>query len=451
MILSLFSFLFIGVFVIENIKDDLKQERTDIMISDGVNLIRNIKIFHKVNHKNVKHYVDEYKKRYDNSRVLLLDDVGFLIHEAMVKFPIRTKVKFNIEEFQRISKDNQDCFYHIKNYEIRLLFKIEKSDGLVGYVYVERNLDEVESKINRMQKTMFYISLLDLILVSFFSIVIAKNMTYPIEKLEQGFKSLSRGDFYEKIKIEANDELSSLCKSFNIMNTKITQIETQRKEFVSNVCHELKTPLSSIKVLIGSLIYSDFDKSIQKEFLIDMDGEIDRLNMIIDDLKVLVDIDEDKLKLNFEMTYLNYIIEKIIDRLKFKWEEKNIKIRYHEYNKVQMNLDQIKIDRVITNILDNAIKYSEENSMIDIYIYYENDYAIIKVKDRGIGITEDDIQRIFERFYRVDKARSRETGGSGLGLCIAKQIIELHQGDIIVKSKENFGTSIYIKLPKALI
>jgi signal transduction histidine kinase len=186
---------------------------------------------------------------------------------------------------------------------------------------------------------------------------------------------------------------------------------------------------------------------IYREFMKDIDGEVERLNNIITDLLLLVDLDKKKLDVNLKPTYVNFLVGRIIKRLRPLAEEKRMSITFIEKDKLQLRLDSDKIQQSIINILHNAIKYTQEEGAIKVELYKENDFAAIKIEDNGCGIPEDELEFIFERFYRVDKARSRQTGGTGLGLPIAKQIIVLHQGHISVESVVGKGTTFTILLP----
>jgi signal transduction histidine kinase len=148
-----------------------------------------------------------------------------------------------------------------------------------------------------------------------------------------------------------------------------------------------------------------------------------------------------------QITYLNYILEKIIEQLNPLAKEKNIKLIFEERDRIQIKIDKNKIKQAVINIVHNAIKYSDEGSVVKIALYTDKNYATIKISDNGYGIPKESLPYIFDRFYRVDKARSRKTGGTGLGLSISKQIINMHHGTINVKSRVGRGTTFYVKIP----
>lgn len=230
------------------------------------------------------------------------------------------------------------------------------------------------------------------------------------------------------------------------------KLDNMRKEFVANVSHELKTPITTIKSYTETLMdYKDMDEELSYKFLSVIDDECDRMARIVRNLLQLSNLDYNKTKWN----KLEYPVEKLIRdsclKLEFAFKEKGQTFHIDiEEGIPDIVIDKDGMEQVILNILSNAIKYTPNNGNIDIIAIREGDKVIIRVKDNGIGIPEEDKDRIFERFYRVDKGRSRELGGTGLGLSIAKQIVEAHDGDIILKSQYKVGTEVDIILPAAV-
>jgi len=261
-------------------------------------------------------------------------------------------------------------------------------------------------------------------------------------------RSFSRGNFGVSIKIEANDEIGQLAESFNDMASKINQVDEQRRKFVSNVSHELRTPLTSMKIISETLLHQpSWDESVYREFMQDIDGEVSRLNRIVDSLLYLVDLERDELVLETQITYLNYVVHNVVRNLKPIADQKHIRIEIEERDRLQFHMDQGKIQQCLINLVSNAIKYTPENGKIRISVFREINDACVSISDTGIGIPEKDLNHIFDRFYRVDRARARTTGGSGLGLSIAKQIVTLHGGDIQVSSVINTGSTFTVRLP----
>ena len=230
--------------------------------------------------------------------------------------------------------------------------------------------------------------------------------------------------------------------------TEHVKLDNMRKEFVADVSHELKTPITSIMGYADTLLESEYDKEMQTKFLTVISLEARRMARLVTDLLVLSRYDNKKITKEESVFDLGEITKNCIDRLKFEIEKKNHSIEcFVTANVPPVNADKYGIERVILNIISNAIKYTQENGTIKVYVGFVYNDAYIKVIDNGMGIPENDLPRIFERFYRVDKARSRELGGTGLGLPIAKEIIEQNNGSIDIKSEIGKGTEVVIRIP----
>ena len=255
---------------------------------------------------------------------------------------------------------------------------------------------------------------------------------------------------YEKKSLDENKH-TEIDTQLNMISARVETLEKQKDSFIYDISHELRTPLSTIKILSQSIQYSQNDEvNIYKEFFSDIVNEIDRMDNIITDMMQSVDLDPNSYIVKLRLSYLNYLCESIVKRLQPIAFKKNITIEFVALSNLQIYIDPTKIDRAVSNIIENAIKYSENDSKIEVTLYQERNRACISVRDEGIGISQSEINRIFERFYRVKKDRSRTTGGSGLGLYITKKIIDMHQGEIDIKSIENIGSIFTIKLPMNL-
>ena len=255
---------------------------------------------------------------------------------------------------------------------------------------------------------------------------------------------------YEKKSLDENKH-TEMDTQLNMISARVETLEKQKDSFIYDISHELRTPLSTIKILSQSIQYSQNDEvDIYKEFFSDIVNEIDRMDNIITDMMQSVDLDPNSYIVKLRLSYLNYLCESIVKRLQPIASKKNITIEFVALSNLQIYIDPTKIDRAVSNIIENAIKYSENDSKIEVTLYQERNGACISVRDEGIGISQSEINRIFERFYRVKKDRSRTTGGSGLGLYITKKIIDMHQGEIDIKSIENIGSIFTIKLPMNL-
>jgi signal transduction histidine kinase len=232
------------------------------------------------------------------------------------------------------------------------------------------------------------------------------------------------------------------------MSERLENMDAERSEFVSNASHELKTPLSSIKILTESLLYQDgVEERVYKEFLTDINKEIDRLTSIISGLLTLARADSETEALTMDKILLSALVYKVVAAVKPIANEKEISLAYTVVSELEIECDALKVSLALTNLVDNAIKYTRKGGAVSVTVQRAGANAAIVVKDNGRGISEKDLPYIFDRFYRVDKARARDTGGSGLGLHLARKIALLHGGSIDVASEEGRGSTFTLYLP----
>ena len=280
------------------------------------------------------------------------------------------------------------------------------------------------------------------------SVLLSRKFTHPVKELTTAIGKLSEGDFSVRAKEEGNNEFTDLARAFNEMTGRMEVLDRSRNQFVSNASHELKTPMTTIKILVQNLQYQPvYDPDMTAEFLGDIDKEIDRLTAVVGDLLTLVGMDSGETKLKNAVISLTGLLKADVKRLSPLARTRGIELETELKDEIEIFGDETKLDQVFYNLIDNAIKYTPRGRGVKVEAYKANKYAVVKVCDEGIGIPESDLKHIFDRFYRVDKARSRATGGTGLGLSIVKQIILAHKGTITVASKEKKGSTFTVQLP----
>ena len=261
-------------------------------------------------------------------------------------------------------------------------------------------------------------------------------------------KVISEGHQENRLSEEGFREFYQMAVSFNKITDRFKELENSRQEFVSNVSHELKTPITSMKILADSLLMQEnVPVEIYEEFMTDIVHEIDRENQIITDLLELVRMDKASGDLNISPANINDLLEQLLKRIAPIAEKQNITIHLETMRQVTAEVDVGKLSLACNNIIENAVKYNNPGGHVNVYLNADHKFFYIRVRDDGVGIPEDCQERIFERFYRVDKARSRETGGTGLGLAISRKVVLLHKGSIRVHSKEGDGTTFIIRIP----
>lgn len=323
----------------------------------------------------------------------------------------------------------------------------QSGETLGALVYIS-DLRDVYDSLNHMIVQMTLWLLLVAMSVLIVATLVSGVFARPIEELTQGIKRITGGDLSSRVVIRGHNEFSQLAKAFNMMCQRVETLDQTRNQFVSNASHELKTPLSAMKVLVQTLMYQpDCDRKMLEEFLGDIDGEIDRLSSIVADLLTLVKIDSGNIDLKPEKLRLDELINDTVRRLKPIAEARGVAVETSVGDGVVTMGDARRLEQVFYNLIDNALKYTPEKGRVSVSMKSAGRIAVASISDTGIGIPPGDIEHIFERFYRVDKARARATGGTGLGLSIVKQIISLHGGSISVTSKENVGSTFTVELP----
>ena len=257
----------------------------------------------------------------------------------------------------------------------------------------------------------------------------------------------------EPISSHAYKETMEITDSINQTLKKLKAVDQSREEFVSNVSHELKTPITSIRVLADSLIgMEDAPVELYREFMGDISVEIERESKIIDDLLALVRMDKTSGgNLNIAQVNINGLLELILKRLRPIAGKRNVELIFESIREVTADVDEMKLSLALSNLVENAIKYNIESGWVRVTLDADHKFFYVKVADSGIGIPEEFQEHVFERFYRVDKARSRETGGTGLGLSITKKIILMHQGALKLQSKDGEGTTFTVRIPLTYI
>ncbi len=279
--------------------------------------------------------------------------------------------------------------------------------------------------------------------------IISRSITRPINKLMTKAKYISKGEYDKKIEINTDIlEINDLINSINNLSQSIKEQENIRKRLTGDISHELKTPLTNIQSHLEAMIDGIWEPT--EERLLSVKGEAERLSSLVSDMQKLNKYDESSIKLKKDNVNISDIICFVIFQFSNLAKSKNIKIEYEKKN-INLYCDKDKITQALVNILSNAIRYSNEGSTIFIEEKLKDNKVIISIEDQGIGISEEDLKYVFERFYRADKSRTRATGGTGIGLTIVKSIVSSHGGEVKLESKLGEGSKFTIILPKEYI
>jgi signal transduction histidine kinase len=294
--------------------------------------------------------------------------------------------------------------------------------------------------------TILTITLLLELLVIIFSIVFSYTFSQRLNRITNSMRIIQEGDYSHKVILDGHDELSFLGDEFNDLTERLQTSENKRRQFVSDASHELKTPLASIKLLSDSILQNDMDVATIREFVGDIGDEADRLNRMTQKLLDLTRC-EDVQNENLEIIYMAPTVERVVRMLSTQAEKSGIQIELNLANDAPILIREDDLYQIVFNLAENGIKYNLPNGKLTISLSRNEEYGILKVSDTGTGIPEDSLSHIFERFYRVDKARSRASGGSGLGLSIVRNMVLRNQGQIHVESTFGLGTTFTVEFP----
>jgi signal transduction histidine kinase len=302
-----------------------------------------------------------------------------------------------------------------------------------------------ENIINRM---LLLILILGLLIGSLCILIVARYLVKPIQTLTEANKRIAKGDFDVEIKTKRADEMGILTQSFNEMASELKQLEQMRQDFVSNVSHEIQTPLTSISgfamAMKNSSLVAESDRNYYLDIIIAESGRLSRLS---DNLLKLASLDSDHHPFEATMYSLDEQIRQIVVTCEPQWSAKGIQIDLNMDNPLRITADRDQLNQVWMNLLGNAIKFTPEGGQIAIQITQSQEEIVFSITDTGIGVAPDQLNAVFERFYKTDSSRNRSTAGNGLGLAIAKKIVTLHHGSIEMTSQLGKGTTVFVRLP----
>ena len=345
--------------------------------------------------------------------------------------------------------DGNDVFswnYHDGAMQSRAATPIMSYDTLIGCVYMMEYDASQGALIQNLQQNTFYISIILEICVTIFAVFFSNSFTRRLRKIMVSMRIIREGDYSHKVKMGGNDELTVLGNEFNDLVERLQVSEQKRRNFVSDASHELKTPLASIKLLSDSILQNDMDSETVKEFVGDIGNEADRLNRMTQKLLSLTRIESQE-DSDCEIVYISPTVDRVVRMLTGIASESNISIETQIIQDSSILIIEDDLYQIIFNLVENGIKYNVPGGKLFVILDRQDDNAIVKVKDTGVGIPHDSVGHVFERFYRVDKARSRKSGGSGLGLSIVRNMVERNGGRISVESTVGEGSLFTLTFP----
>jgi signal transduction histidine kinase len=301
--------------------------------------------------------------------------------------------------------------------------------------------DEDVSLIATINRILINIAVCSLLLAVGLGVFMAKRLSAPIADVIGVTRKIANGDFGAQIAVKSKTkEIKELVASVNELSSQLNRVEQMKKRLASDVAHELRTPLTNLlsqtEAMIDGVLVPD------KKHLQSFYSEIDRLATLVNDLQRLTDIEDESIKLDKTMICVKQFLKEIIHSFQFEMDKKNLSVSLDCPLSLRVCADKVRLHQILVNILSNAVKYSPENGVITVQVYPQSQKVTFIVRDNGCGISKEDLPFIFERFYRADKSRTRNTGGAGIGLAITKALVAAHGGEICAESSINQGTTI---------
>ena len=354
----------------------------------------------------------------------------------------------------RSFKKGEPTDYQRKGQVIEFAVPVRSADvpQIQGAMLVTISCSEITATMMELNYQGLLLIAVIVVLSVFLGYILATVLVKPLARVTKSIEDLTDGYQNDEISVPDYTETELITDAFNKMLARMKVLDESRSEFVSNVSHELKTPMTSMKVLADSLVgQQGVPEELYQEFLQDITAEIDRENRIITDLLSLVKMDKKTADLSIQHMDINQLLEDILKRLRPIADKRSIDLILDSFRPVEADVDEIKFTSAISNLVENAIKYNVDDGWVRVSIDADHKYFYVTVADSGMGIPEDSLERICERFYRVDKSHSREIGGTGLGLAITRSTIAMHHGVIKVFSREGEGTTFSVRIPLSYI
>ena len=318
--------------------------------------------------------------------------------------------------------------------------------SLTGVIYMMENDIQQGTLIASLQRNILSVTLVLEAAVILFSVFFSTRFSHRLKRIRTSMRIIRSGDYTHQVSVGGRDELTLLGDEFNDLTDKLNASESQRRQFVSDASHELKTPLASIKLLSDSILQNEMDMDTVKEFVSDIGNEAERLNRMSSKLLSLSRI-ESMDEVDNEIVNIIPTAQKVIRMLSSIASKSNVTLIADFQQDSPILIPEDDLYQIIFNLVENGIKYNRRGGTLTVTLARLEDYAVLTVVDTGVGIPSDAIPYLFDRFFRVDKARSRKSGGSGLGLSIVKSMVEKNDGTINVESVPGKGSSFTIRFP----
>lgn len=447
LIVILVIFAVLGASMIKMFENYYFEKRSEALIAEGQKLNSTVikYINRQVTYERLKLEMESIE-RFLNTKVWVVDKMGYvygvsnrsetkLIGRQLTEEDIVSVLKGNIITKRGSYDEYFDSPVMTVGIPIFINGKVENG------VFMHSPIYEIKETLNGTYKIIIYSMLISMAIAVVLLYFISQRISKPIKEINKITKVIASGEFDKRVSIISKDEIGQLAVSFNHMAEELDKLEEMRKGFIADVSHELRTPLTLIKGYVKGLMDMELSEETRIEYLDIIYREIGRLTELINNLLDLSRMESGKSILNMDKLDINELIRRTIVYYSNRLEEKDINVEARfKHDPTYVIADKESISQVISNLVDNAIKFMNNGGNLVIETDIKGDKALISIKDTGIGIPENEVNNIWQRFYKGDKSRSRQIKGTGLGLSIVKEIIKSHNEQIWVSSKPGEGT-----------
>ena len=382
------------------------------------------------------------------TRLIVTDTAGRVLYDSTGTAPEASYALF--PQIVSALRGNDIFTWHYDQGVIRseTAIPIVSYNTISGCLYMMDHDPDSGRFIQTLLSGILLISVLLELFLLLFSLTSARRFSSRLRSIMASMRIIQDGNYTHKVSLEGNDELTFLGEEFNDLTERLQRSEDKRRQFVSDASHELKTPLASIKLLTDSILQYDMDAETTREFVTDIGNEADRLNRMTLKLLSLTKGEQESQDVDAEIIYMEPTIRRAVKMLSSIALESNIQIHLQLEDDSAVMVQEDDLYQIAYNLIENGIKYNVPNGKLTVCLSHEEDFGILQVIDTGMGIPPESVDQIFERFYRVDKARSRQTGGSGLGLAIVRSMVERNGGEISLESVVGQGSTFTVVFPR---
>ncbi len=381
------------------------------------------------------------------TRTVITDAGGIAIYDSLEGGNAEGKLILFPEVIRALEgKDVFFCQYVENAIESRAAMPLMRNGQTIGTVYLMEYDPDQGALISALQTNILSISIALEFCIILLSFVFSTAFSRRLQRILYSIRSMRDGDYAKKIELRGHDELTRLGREFNELAERLEASEQSRRQFVSDASHELKTPLASIKLLSDSILQNEMDEETQREFIGDIGREADRLGRLTQKLLTLTKLDSE-IEEGREIIDAVPTVQKVVRMLKPVADLRGIRIECSLQEQCTLMMVVDDLYQIVFNLTENAIKYNRDGGWIGITLKREEDNILLSVADNGVGIPPESIEHIFDRFYRVDKARSRVAGGAGLGLSIVHDMVQRNYGEVCARARDEGGTEFTVTFP----